>query len=385
MRVGLYLNPQSRGIDDDGPLIRDLLLQADLAAAEGFVSIWLTEHHFTGYNAYSDPIVLATALSQRVPLDLGFSIAIAPLHHPIRFVEQVNLLDQLSQGRLTVGIAPGNSPVEFQGFGRDHTERHAMLEEFLAVARQAWAAPEGGFRYDGVYWQGEVKGRVMPAPFQRPHPPLAQGTTTMVTVERIGRDGIAWLIASSFESPKLVPYLQRYAAGMAAAGLDEASKLAQLQRSGYVIKIHLTEDGEDWRDAVGDHVDFFVRRNLWANFGIREDAISEEQYRQNLEFFHRGFFAGTSQQLIELLTPYAQLGIGNLMCWLNFGRIPDHLVQRTIRKLGREVLPALAQVAPAPDLFERLALRDDAPRQVWKRLDDGYAWVEEGSVLEGSV
>lgn len=385
MRFGVYLNPMSRSPEDDGPLIRELLGQVELAETLGFQSVWLTEHHFTEYNAYSDPIVLATAISQRTALDLGFSIAIAPLHHPIRFVEQVNLLDQLSQGRLTVGVAPGNSPLEFLGFGRDHTRRHAMLEEFLGIARQAWAAPSGGFRYEGEFWQGEVRVRILPSPYQLPHPPLVQGTTTMDTVERLGREGIGWLIAGSFESPKLVPYLQRHAAGMEAAGLDEAAKWALLARSGYVLKVHLVEEGEDWEAQIGPAVDLFVRRNLFANFGIPEAEITREQFERNLEFFHRGFFAGTPEALVELLTPYAQLGIGTVMTWFNFGRLPDAMIRRSMQLFAERVLPALREVAPDADLFDRLAAPLDGPKQVWTRLPDGYTWttVEEGAGESG--
>ncbi len=374
MRFGLYLNPMSLGPEDDGALVREVLAQAELAEQLGFRAVWLTEHHFTEYNAYSDPIVLATALSQRTGLDLGFSIAIAPLHHPIRFVEQVNLLDQLSQGRLTVGVAPGNSPLEFLGFGRDHTRRHAMLEEFLGIARQAWAAPAGGFAYHGAFWQGEVRVRILPAPYQRPHPPLVQGTTTMETVERLGREGIGWLIAGSFESPRLVPYLRRHVAGMDAAGLDEAARWALLGRSGYVLKVHLVEAGEDPAAATAEAIDRFVRRNLFANFGIPEAEMTRDQLERNLAFFHRGYFAGTPEALVELLTPYARLGIGTVMVWFNFGRLPDAVIRRSMALFAERVMPALQEVRPDPDLFERLAAPADGPVQVWTRLPDGYTW-----------
>src|SRR3954471_23062554 len=110
MRFGLYLNPQTPGPEDDARVLDEVLGQVDLAADVGFDSVWLTEHHFTGYNVYSDPVILATAISQRRKIDLGFSIAVAPFHHPIRFVTQCNILDNLSGGRLTIGIGPGNSP-----------------------------------------------------------------------------------------------------------------------------------------------------------------------------------------------------------------------------------------------------------------------------------
>ena len=63
MRYGIYLNPQTPGRADDTRILNEVLGQVDYAAARGFDSVWLTEHHFTGYNVYSDPLLLAAAIS----------------------------------------------------------------------------------------------------------------------------------------------------------------------------------------------------------------------------------------------------------------------------------------------------------------------------------
>lgn len=352
MRYGIYLNPQTLGPEDDGTLLSEVLGQVDLAEQLGFSSVWLTEHHFTGYNGFSDPIVLAAAISQRArSLTLGFAVAVAPFHHPIVFAEQCNLLDQLSGGKVVVGIGAGNCPDEFDGFGLRKDERHAMLEEFVSVVERAWTAPPAGFDYHGAYWNGVVRGRLIPAPVQRPHPHVAWGTTTLATIERLGRKGWSWLIAGGFDPARLFPYLQRYLKAMDAAELDPATRARAWAHTAYVIRVYLADPGEDWQSTVGEHIELYVRRSMVANLGA--EALNDEAaWRQT--YYQNPVFAGTADDLIERLRPYAELNVGSVMCWFNFGRLPDRLVRRSIERFARDVMPALNAVRPAPDLLSRL-------------------------------
>jgi alkanesulfonate monooxygenase SsuD/methylene tetrahydromethanopterin reductase-like flavin-dependent oxidoreductase (luciferase family) len=352
MRFGVYLNPQSLGPEDDGAVIGEVLGQVDLAERLGFSSVWLTEHHFTGYNGFSDPIVLAAAISQRArALTLGFAVAVAPFHHPLVFAEQCNLLDHLSGGKLVVGFGAGNCPDEFDGFGLIKDECHAMMDEFVSVVEQAWTAPPDGFSYDGAFWKGVVRGRVIPAPVQRPHPHVAWGTTTLATVERLGRKGWSWLIAGGFDPPRLFPYLQRYLKAMDEVGLAAAAVERAWANTASVIRAYLADPGEDWQSTIGEHIERYVRRSMVANLGaeaLQDEAAWRRTYYQN------PVFAGTAEELVEKLRPYAELNVGTVMCWFNFGRLPDRLVRRSIERFARDVMPALQEVRPAPDLFERL-------------------------------
>ncbi len=125
MRFSFYLNPQTPGPDDDERVIDEVFGQLELAKSMGFTDTWITDHQFTGYNVFSDPITMAAAISQRVPgLRIGFAVAVVPLLHPVRFVTQCNLIDQLTKGNFVAGIGPGNSPDEFDGYGLDRELRH---------------------------------------------------------------------------------------------------------------------------------------------------------------------------------------------------------------------------------------------------------------------
>ena len=362
MRVGFYINPQTPGPEDDGRIIDEVLGQVDLAEQIGFDDVWVTEHAFTGYNAYSDPLMLATAISQRNrKLKIGFSVAVVPYHHPIRFVTQCNLLDRLSGGRLVIGIGPGNSPDEFRGYGLPANERHAMLDEFLAVCEQAWT--QHNFRYEGRYWTGEVRGRVIPTPLQRPHPHIAWGTTTMETIVRIGRLGWSLLIGPQHESI-VAPRLQAYARAMDEAGLDEATKARAWLDTGQLRQIYCAAPGEDWRDTIGPYIETYIRKSALANAGI-DDLPKDDVERRKEGYLKNWLIAGTAEELIERLTPAARMGIAHLMCWFTFGHMPDWQVRQSMLRFAADVAPVLAATKPEPGYVDRIVAAG-AQAEAWR-------------------
>jgi alkanesulfonate monooxygenase SsuD/methylene tetrahydromethanopterin reductase-like flavin-dependent oxidoreductase (luciferase family) len=342
MRCSIYLNPQTPGPDDDGRLIDEVLGQVDLAERLGFADVWLTDHQFTGYNAYSEPITLAAAITQRNPsLRIGFAVAVLPLRHPVTFVTECNLLDQLSKGRLVVGVGAGNSPDEFAGFGFSADERHAMMAEFVAVMEQAWNAPPAGFRYSGRYFNGVVNGRIIPAPFQKPHPPIAYASATPATLEWIGRKGWS-LLAGPHDPDSLASRLYYYFKGQDDAGLDAATRQRALAHTGFNRQVYVAEPGEDWRDTLGEAIEVYLRKSAKANVGI--DNLSKTDLEQRkVGYLKNWLIAGTADEVIERLRPFARLGFRNLMCWFAFGHLADRVVRASIERFASRVMPVLRE------------------------------------------
>ncbi|MBR74631.1 MAG: LLM class flavin-dependent oxidoreductase, partial [Dehalococcoidaceae bacterium] len=92
MRFSYYLNPQTIEPEDDQRIINEMLDHTEFAINNGFTDIWITDHNFTGYSAFSDAIIMAGAVTQRFPgTHIGFALNVVPLMHPIRFVTQMNL------------------------------------------------------------------------------------------------------------------------------------------------------------------------------------------------------------------------------------------------------------------------------------------------------
>ena len=121
---------------------------------------------------------------------LGTAVSVLPLHHPVRLAEAAATVDQLSGGRLDLGIGRGYQPGEFRGFGVDIAEKHDRFAEALDVLDRVWST-EGPVSHSGTFWSFE-DAYPQPRPVQRPHPPLWLATDSP--------DGLAMCAAKDWGS-----------------------------------------------------------------------------------------------------------------------------------------------------------------------------------------
>ncbi len=197
---------------------RDMLELARLGDAAGFASLWVSEHHGAadGYLP-SLNVMLAAMAAVTERAELGMGVALAPFNHPLRFAEDCAVVDQLSGGRLLVGLGLGWREEEFRAFGVRPSERVARTAELVEVCRRAWTQER--FSY-GPFTDVAVT----PKPA---HPvPILIGGTVEASVRRAGRLGDGFL-SSQWAAPP-ADFLQRVAvfeAGVRASGRDPADML----------------------------------------------------------------------------------------------------------------------------------------------------------------
>jgi alkanesulfonate monooxygenase SsuD/methylene tetrahydromethanopterin reductase-like flavin-dependent oxidoreductase (luciferase family) len=144
MHVGYSLGPQNpENRCSDAEVFERELRLLDLAVELGFESVWVVEHHFTEYLLSPDPVQLLTWLGARHPgIRLGTGVIVLPWHQPVRCAEQIAMLDNLSGGRLVLGLGRGISRVEYEGFGVD---MNSSRERFVATARAILEGLETGW------------------------------------------------------------------------------------------------------------------------------------------------------------------------------------------------------------------------------------------------
>ena len=105
MKFSNFLFPESQTPEGDFDVIQESLKEAELTEELGYDAVWLAEHHFDGGCVYVDPITFASAIAARTQrIKIGFAVAQMALHHPIRFAEQIALIDNISRGRMIVGV-----------------------------------------------------------------------------------------------------------------------------------------------------------------------------------------------------------------------------------------------------------------------------------------
>src|SRR5438132_12337757 len=176
---------------NDRPLARYYAERLEVIAAyerAGFYAYHVAEHHLTDLGMAPSPSVFLAAVAQRTQrLRFGPMIYAAPLYHPLRLLQEICMLDQMSGGRLDLGLGRGAAAAEIRFFDVDPAQTEKLYEETV------------GFILDGmregavtVSEEGGRKRRMPLAipPLQKPHPPLWYGIHSPQTAERAARLGM---------------------------------------------------------------------------------------------------------------------------------------------------------------------------------------------------
>src|SRR5215510_12098265 len=131
MRFGRLTLGHSPSAAYGAAAICELVTQACFAETAGFDGVWLTDHNFTGESVYCDPIPFASLVAARTSrIRIGFAVLQLALRHTIRLATQLALLDNLSAGRLDLGVGHGTNfnEYEFVGFGLRSDDSRARME-----------------------------------------------------------------------------------------------------------------------------------------------------------------------------------------------------------------------------------------------------------------
>jgi probable F420-dependent oxidoreductase len=181
------------------PLLKDLSAPdpfretfelAVIAEEAGFDTATIGHHHFMAGNM-ADPLTFLAAVAARTStLRIGTGIFQLPIHNPVRVAEQVATIDQISGGRISLGVGLGWWPLEYEVMGSDIRQRGARMEEALTILRLVWS--QEGTSFEGRFWSFPEL-TVHPRPVQQPGPPLWVAGTADAAVDRAARLGDAWL------------------------------------------------------------------------------------------------------------------------------------------------------------------------------------------------
>lgn len=354
VRFSLYINPQTRGPEDDGPVIEAVTQQALEADAAGFAAVFLTEHHFTNYNAFSDSFMFGAYLAPQLTRAwLGLSVAVPPLHHPLRFAEHSNLLDRFTNGRAIIGIGVGGSPLEFAGYGRDTAARRELTDQVLEIALKAWAHQFGDppLEYEVGGIRGRLEGRIIPASVRRPHPLIARACVSDQSVVASAERG--WPVFTGRFGPQRTAHqwdLYRQTLGL--AGQPSSVVRECLDWSAMLKLIYVAETDAEARAEVGEPLDSYLRAAYLANSAdhieaqMTTPAANGESASPSLErdqFMQRAMIIGSPASIAAQLQEYAELGVTHTMVWLTWGYNDAERVRRSLRLFVEEVLPRFRQ------------------------------------------
>jgi len=283
-------------------LIREFLHKAETL---GYESLWVQEQILGDYPVLEPVSLLTYAAALTSRPRLGTSVLLTVLRNPVQLAKSLSSLDQLSQGRLTVGVGiGGHVPESLFGLSSEHRARRFV--EGLQVMKALWTQPRA--TVTGTFWQFENV-PMEPKPVQKPYPPLWFGAREEVALKRAVRHGDGWMgagISSSADFMKQVGLVRRF--------LDEA----QRDPATFAIskRVYMAVDND--RDRA--------ERRLREWFGLRY---------KNADWASRVSIWGSPAECTDKLGTLVQAGVQHLL----LNPVFDDLEH--VELLARDVIPHL--------------------------------------------
>lgn len=186
LKFGIF-DHLDRGRQDIAELYKQRLELISHVERSGFYCYHLAEHHSTPLGMAPSPNLFLTAIAQRTStLRFGPLVYLLPMYHPIRLSEEIAMLDQLSGGRLQVGVGRGRSPIELALYGSDVAKGQSIFAEALEILKQGFSRSEIDFSGQHYTFRNVP---VELEPPQKPHPPLWYGVGSVQGAESLGRAG----------------------------------------------------------------------------------------------------------------------------------------------------------------------------------------------------
>lgn len=188
MDFGIFMLMQQRNKHKTShQILRDAVEQTRLADEVGFGAAWYAEHHFSNYGLCSSPLtMIAHCAAVTRNIRLGTGIVVAPLYTPARLIADVAMVDQLSDGRLNLGIGSGYQHFEFERFGVSLETAKDRTLEILDMLELGLKQPK--FSYDGKFYRQPMSA-ISQRAVQQPMPPMWITSVDPTFVARAVRGG----------------------------------------------------------------------------------------------------------------------------------------------------------------------------------------------------
>ena len=337
MRFGLFggarTDPGEQA--DDSRIYSDYIDYICEAEALGFHSVFLVEHHFTGFGQISATLNFLTYLAAKTTtLRLGTAVLVLPWHNPALLAEQAATLDLLSNGRFDFGIGKGYRWGEFHGFCIAMDEAEERYQETVAFLRKAWTS-EGRFSHHGKYWNYDDV-VIEPAPVQKPHPPLWVGAQSANSIRFAAENGFNLLLGQGGGPETVAEGILIYRNASEAQGRRFDAAMVGCTRA-----LHIAMNGDEREKARELRAKFMANVQQLSlsptgespTLGRPRKMLSR---REMDELTERDALIGRPDEIIGRLQRLQEGGLEYVMV-MDFAGSLDHL-----RLFAREVMPAFA-------------------------------------------
>jgi alkanesulfonate monooxygenase SsuD/methylene tetrahydromethanopterin reductase-like flavin-dependent oxidoreductase (luciferase family) len=333
MKFGIFDHIDDAGVPL-GQLYADRLVFAEALDRGGFYGYHVAEHHSTPLGAAASPSLIFAALAYRTKqLRFGPMVYLLPFYHPLRLIEEVCMLDQMSNGRFLLGVGRGVSIYETQAYGLEFAKTQEMYHEAYQLLLEGLTSEELSF--EGKYYSFKNVPMIL-KPVQRPHPPLWYGVILPSNADWPAQNDVNVIAIGSREMT--TPVVDRYREARVNAGRDPDGTLVGISR--HVVVADTDEEAmriarrayPRWRDSF---------RWLFARHGNEPRIISiYPQTFDELRAIDNGI-AGSPETVRRFIEEErAASGLNYFTPWLAFGDMTLTEMVRSVELFSKDVMPA---------------------------------------------
>ena len=353
MHVGMaavFQNPHKRRTDHE--VYRNELRLAALAEPLGLESVWGVEHHFTDYTMCPDVLQFLTYMAGRTErAQLGSMVVVLPWHDPMRVAEEIAMLDNISDGRLILGLGRGAGKVEFDGF------RLAMDESrprFVEYAEMVLGGLETGYcEYDGQYVK-QPRAAIRPAPFKSFRGRTYAAAVSPESLPIMAKLGVGILIIPQKPWHEVAKELETYravyqqvngadapppiSAGWTFCDADAGRAREQARRwiGGYYQTVL------DHYQFQGDHL---AHTRGYEYYGKMSEKIAQYGTDTVIDYFVNLQVWGTPEQCYDKIVDInRRTGNSHFVGVFSYAGMPYEEAERNMRLFAAEVMPAVKKL-----------------------------------------
>jgi alkanesulfonate monooxygenase SsuD/methylene tetrahydromethanopterin reductase-like flavin-dependent oxidoreductase (luciferase family) len=348
MKFSNFLFPAAMEPSQDHQVIAETLREAQLCDELGMDMLWLAEHHFDGICAYVDPVAFAAALASSTKrIRIGFAVAQMSLHHPIRMAEQMALIDNMSNGRLVVGLGRGTAYniYDYQGYGIDPAEAYERLVEAEDLMIKAWTTEN--LVHEGKYWNVRLP-MLRPRPYTKPHPFIIRacsGEEAMLGMARAGRPFLMNIQSNETTQHRMDLYRKT----MRESGFDDETVARNVDETWVWRNIFVAEtDAEAERLAMGafrTQQEFrqAMRKKVYEEQGL---LLKQEAGPVARNDAAHSLICGSPATVCETIRKIDDIGVGGLILVFRLGPMPYEVAANSIRLFMSKVAPEFPNTKP---------------------------------------
>jgi alkanesulfonate monooxygenase SsuD/methylene tetrahydromethanopterin reductase-like flavin-dependent oxidoreductase (luciferase family) len=347
MKIGLFDHVEY-GERPLTTLFDERLRFAEAADAAGFYCLQVAEHHQTPLNMVPVPGIYLGALARTTKrIRLGPLVYLLPLYSPLRMIDEICMLDQLSHGRLDVGVGRGVSPYELKFHKVEHDQsRDIFIDAFKCIS--------AGLSTDSLTYKGEnytyENVPIALRPLQQPHPPFWYASSSEIGSTWAGQQGLHFVTLGPTPSAKANIAAYKTALAKRGAAVQPKANFPGGAVVGVMRHIFIADTDAEAQRFGKPAMDYHLGNMNWLRVNQGDTNLTSRlriPHGENFEdcLANGSVIAGSPQTVragIERLVE--ELGVNYLLTYLFMGTMSQSDALRSLELFSTEVMPHLAKL-----------------------------------------